>query len=78
MRRNESHSYRRARLASAPEPEDWWTIILGSGYRLTVEALSPENRERVRAASIAGVRDADIRQIRADVVYATARRPILE
>jgi ubiquinone/menaquinone biosynthesis C-methylase UbiE len=57
------------------EPEDWWTIMLGSGYRSTVEALSPENRERVRAASVAGVREADIRQIRTDVVYATARRP---
>jgi hypothetical protein len=49
------------------EPEDWWTIILGSGYRSTVEALSAGNRERVRAASVAGVREADVRQIRADV-----------
>ena len=37
-----------------------------------------ESRQRVRAASIAGVREADIRQIRADVVYATARRPMVE
>jgi hypothetical protein len=57
-----------------PAPEDWWTIVLGSGYRSTVETLSPKNRERVRAASIDGVRRADIRQIRTDVVYATARR----
>jgi SAM-dependent methyltransferase len=55
-------------------PEDWWTIVLGSGYRSTVDALSPPNRERVRTASIDGVRQADIRQIRTDVVYATARR----
>jgi SAM-dependent methyltransferase len=55
-------------------PEDWWTIILGSGYRSTVESLSPEKREIVRTASIEGVRQADIRQIRTDVVYATARR----
>jgi SAM-dependent methyltransferase len=57
-------------------PEDWWTIILGSGYRSTVESLSAENRERVRTASIAGVEEAGIRQIRTDVVYATARRPM--
>ncbi|MGA8657459.1 MAG: methyltransferase domain-containing protein [Chthoniobacterales bacterium] len=56
-------------------PEDWWTIVLGTGYRSTVDALSPPNRERVRTASIDGVRRADIRQIRTDVVYATARRP---
>jgi ubiquinone/menaquinone biosynthesis C-methylase UbiE len=55
-------------------PEDWWTIVLGSGYRSTVDALSPPNRERVRTASIAGVRRADIQQIHTDVVYATARR----
>jgi SAM-dependent methyltransferase len=55
-------------------PEDWWTIVLASGYRSTVNALSPANRERVRIASIDGVRRADIRQIRTDVVYGTARR----
>ena len=55
-------------------PEDWWTIVLGSGYRSTVNALSPANKERVRIASIDGVRQADIRQIRTDVVYGTARR----
>ncbi len=55
-------------------PEDWWTIVLGSGYRSTVEALLPANRERVRSAAIAGVRQAEIRQIRTDVVYGTARR----
>jgi SAM-dependent methyltransferase len=55
-------------------PEDWWTIILGSGYRSTVDALSAANRERVRIASIDGVRAADIQQIRTDVVYATSRR----
>jgi ubiquinone/menaquinone biosynthesis C-methylase UbiE len=56
-------------------PEDWWTIMLGSGYRSTVEALSPSNREQVRIASIKGVRQANIRQLRTDVVYATALRP---
>ncbi|MGA8656339.1 MAG: class I SAM-dependent methyltransferase [Chthoniobacterales bacterium] len=55
-------------------PEDWWTIVLGTGYRSTVDALSPSARERVRTASIDGVRRAAIRQIRTDVVYATARR----
>src|SRR6516162_655119 len=55
-------------------PEDWWTIVLGTGYRSTVDSLSSQNRERVRTASIDGVRRADIREIRTDVVYATARR----
>jgi SAM-dependent methyltransferase len=57
-------------------PEDWWTIVLGTGYRSTVDALSPANRERVMNASIDGVRRAGIRQIRTDVVYAKARRSV--
>ena len=55
-------------------PEDWWTIILGWGYRSTVEALSPANRERVRVATIEAVRREKIREIRANVVYAIAQR----
>jgi len=55
-------------------PEDWWTIILGSGYRSTVDALSPVDRERVRVTTIEAVRREKIREIRADVVYAVARR----
>jgi hypothetical protein len=55
-------------------PDDWWTIILGWGYRSTVDALSPANRERVRVATIEAVRREKIREIRADVVYAIAQR----
>jgi SAM-dependent methyltransferase len=55
-------------------PEDWWTIVLGSGYRSTVEALTPSARERVMVATIEAVRRQKIREMRADVVYAIARR----
>jgi ubiquinone/menaquinone biosynthesis C-methylase UbiE len=57
-------------------PEDWWTIILGSGYRSTVDALSLPDRERVRLATIEAVRREKIREIRADVVFAIARRSL--
>ena len=56
-------------------PEDWWTIILGSGYRSTVDALPPPRREKVRVATVEAVGRERIREIRADVVYAIARRP---
>jgi ubiquinone/menaquinone biosynthesis C-methylase UbiE len=55
-------------------PEDWWTIIMGSGYRSTVEALEPSIRERVRVATIEAVGRERIREIRADVIYAIAQR----
>jgi ubiquinone/menaquinone biosynthesis C-methylase UbiE len=55
-------------------PDDWWTIIMGSGYRSTVEALSPPIRERVRTATIEAVRQERIKEIRTDVIYAIARK----
>jgi ubiquinone/menaquinone biosynthesis C-methylase UbiE len=55
-------------------PEDWWTIIMGSGYRSTVEALSVPTRERVKLATIEAVRQKRIEEIRVDVIYALARK----
>jgi hypothetical protein len=55
-------------------PEDCWMIILGSGYRSTVDALSPADRERVRVATVEAVKREKIRGIGSDVVYAIARR----
>jgi ubiquinone/menaquinone biosynthesis C-methylase UbiE len=55
-------------------PEDWWTIVLGSGYRATVEALTPSARELVRFSTVDEVRRQGIQEIRADVIYAIARR----
>jgi len=59
---------------SLNSPDDWWTIIMGSGYRSTVEALSPPTRERVRTATIEAVQQERIQEIRTDVIYAIARK----
>ena len=56
------------------EPEDWWTLVMGSGYRGTVEQLEPEARARVREACLAFVRSARVRAVEAGVVYAVARK----
>ena len=34
-------------------PDDWWTVVLGSGYRWTVDRMDDETVERVRAANLA-------------------------
>jgi ubiquinone/menaquinone biosynthesis C-methylase UbiE len=49
---------------------DEWALVLGTGYRGTIEQLAPESRERVRraCARVAG------HALRTDVIYATARR----
>jgi ubiquinone/menaquinone biosynthesis C-methylase UbiE len=52
--------------------EDWWTIVLGSGFRATVEQLSAPERDRVRAANLAALRAQGARCIEAHALYATA------
>jgi len=56
-------------------PEDWWAMILGSGYRGTVEQLSAEDRERVRADNFEFIRRANVRSVQANVIYAVAVKP---
>jgi ubiquinone/menaquinone biosynthesis C-methylase UbiE len=55
--------------------EDWWTIILGTGYRATIEQLSQSERERVKEANLAFIRDEKISSIDANVLYALATKP---
>lgn len=55
-------------------PEDGWALVLGSGYRGTLEQLSPQDRERVHHACTTYVRDQGVRAVEANVVYAVASR----
>lgn len=53
-------------------PEDWWAMVLGSGYRGTVDQLSQEDRERVRVANFDFIREASVQSIETNVVYGVA------
>ena len=53
-------------------PEDWWAAVMGSGYRGTVDQLSPEERERVRTENMAFIHKAALQSLEANVVYAVA------
>jgi ubiquinone/menaquinone biosynthesis C-methylase UbiE len=50
--------------------EAWWTILMGSGYRATVDRLTPPERDRVREACLA----LSAPTVRLPVTYAIARR----
>jgi ubiquinone/menaquinone biosynthesis C-methylase UbiE len=63
------------RLHPISSPEDWWTIVLGSGYRGTIEQLNPSERERVKEANLAFLRDEKISAIETNVLYALATKP---
>lgn len=56
-------------------PDDWWSMVLGSGYRGTVDQLAADDRERVRRENLAFIREAGIEAVEANVVYATATKP---
>jgi len=56
-------------------PEDWWTIVLGTGYRATVNQLDPAAAQRVRTASVGWLREHEVAEVQTNVVYARARKP---
>jgi SAM-dependent methyltransferase len=54
--------------------DDWWAMVLGSGYRALVERLDPVARARVRAATCAALDEAAVGAVVLPVLYATAVR----
>jgi ubiquinone/menaquinone biosynthesis C-methylase UbiE len=56
-------------------PEDWWTMVLGSGYRWTVDQMEPEMAERLRDANLAYIRSHNVTSVETNVIYAVARQP---
>jgi ubiquinone/menaquinone biosynthesis C-methylase UbiE len=63
------------RLHPINSAEEWWTILLGSGYRATIEQLSQADREKVREANLAFISDERISSIETNVLYALATKP---
>ena len=60
-------------LQELATPDDWWTIVLGTGYRSTVEQLDPAARERVRIANLESL--GNIQSIEVNALYAVAKKP---
>jgi ubiquinone/menaquinone biosynthesis C-methylase UbiE len=55
-------------------PGDFWDVVLGSGYRATVDDLAAEQREVLRERLLSALRARSITAVRTDVVFATVRR----
>lgn len=64
-----------AGLHPLASPEEWWTTLLGSGYRGTIDQLTADARERVRKANLHFVRDSRLAAVEANVLYAVATKP---
>jgi ubiquinone/menaquinone biosynthesis C-methylase UbiE len=63
------------RLHPIKSAEDWWAIVLGSGYRGTIEQLTLTERENVKEANVAFIRDEKISAVETNVLYALATKP---
>jgi hypothetical protein len=57
-------------------PDQFWDVVLGSGYRATVQALDPAQRDRVRDRVLSDLRSGQVTALRTDVVFGTAAKAV--
>jgi len=55
-------------------PEDWWTIVLGSGRRGAIEQLSPAEVAVVKETNLAFIRDRRITRLETNALHAIATK----
>jgi SAM-dependent methyltransferase len=56
--------------------DDWWTIVIGSGFVWTVEQMGESTSRLVRADNLNTLRSTGATFIETNVIYAVARKPI--
>jgi len=56
-------------------PESFWDIVLGSGYRATIDALSQDQLHQVKRRLLGQLRSHSITTVRTDVIFGAARQP---
>lgn len=55
-------------------PQDWWTIVLGSGLRGTVDAMDAATAQRIQDQTVSWVRDNAVSSIQTNAIYALATK----
>lgn len=55
-------------------PEDWWTMVRGSGYRATIDQLSADAHERIRMQNLNFIRESETPAVEANVIYGQATK----
>lgn len=58
------------------DPEDWWKIAMGSGYRGTLDQLDSLEFEQVFKINMAQLQQAGINAIATNVIYSLAQKPL--
>jgi ubiquinone/menaquinone biosynthesis C-methylase UbiE len=67
-----------AETASHPlrSADDWWALVMGSGYRGTLEQMREADRGHVQQAIAGFVAAHSIRSVETNVIYGSARRAL--
>lgn len=55
-------------------PDDWWTMVLGSGLRWTVDQMGSQISAQVRADNLKWAKDNEIESVQTNVIYAVATK----
>jgi SAM-dependent methyltransferase len=55
-------------------PDNFWDIVMGSGYRSTVDALSPDQRIKLRVRLLRELRSRAVTAVQTNVVFGAAQR----
>ena len=55
-------------------PDDWWTVVRGSGYRWTLEQMDDETANKVRDANLESLRKSRASSIETNVIFAVAKK----
>jgi ubiquinone/menaquinone biosynthesis C-methylase UbiE len=55
--------------------EDWWMLVMGSGYRGTLDQLEPDQLQRVKQENLSRLQAASVTGVEANVIYAVAQKP---
>src|SRR4029079_17466547 len=59
---------------SLQSPDDWWTVVCGSGFRWTLEQIDNQTATRVKEANLTPLRERGIRFIETNVIYSAATK----
>jgi ubiquinone/menaquinone biosynthesis C-methylase UbiE len=57
-----------------PSPSAWWALVMGSGYRGTLEQLSTDARERIKTHNLRSLAASGVTAVEANVLYAVATK----
>ncbi|MEP6987610.1 MAG: methyltransferase domain-containing protein [Chloroflexota bacterium] len=55
-------------------PQDWWTIVLGSGLRGTVDSMDAATTTRIHDKTVSWVRDNGVKSIQTNLIHAVATK----